>query len=94
MATIGEYDQLIFTQKFSSNDYLFLYTSDDNNFVGLINPTPQSSYTPEADIIEYYLVDNMVDDMLEAMEIENGNICDESTPADYIPHQNSCPRIF
>ena len=44
----------------------------------MIQPTPESSYTPEADIPYYDVVDTMGDDILEAMEWKNGKICIES----------------
>ena len=36
--------------KFSSGDYVFLYSYDENNFVGLVQTTPESSDAPEYEI--------------------------------------------
>ena len=57
-----------FLYHFSSGDYLFFYAYDDNNVVGLMQPTPQRAYTPEVEILYEYVVDTMVDDLVEAME--------------------------
>ena len=55
-----------------------MYASDDNNVVGLIHPTQEISDTPEVEIPDKYVVDTMVDERLEAMELENGKIYDDS----------------
>ena len=68
---------LDFSTKVFFSDYLFLYAYDENN-VFFIHPTTDSSYTPEAEIKYEDVVDNMVDDMLEAMEWKNDKICDDS----------------
>ena len=65
-------------QNFSSDDNLFFYTSGDNNVVRLIQPTPDSAYTMESYITDEDVVNTMVDDILEAMELKNGKICDAS----------------
>ena len=57
MSAIGEDDQFIFLQKLYSDDYLFVYASDDNNVVGLIHPTPDISDTPQVKISDKYVVD-------------------------------------
>ena len=44
----------------------------------MIQPTPKSTYTPEASILYEYAVDTMEDYILEAMKPENGQICDDS----------------
>ena len=46
MSATGEYDYFIFPHKFSSGDYLFVYSGDDNNVVGFIHTTPDSEDTP------------------------------------------------
>ena len=56
----------------------FFYASDDNNVVVLIQPTPESSDTPEADMPYEGVVYTMGDYMLDEMEWKNGKICDES----------------
>ena len=48
-------------------NYLFVYASDKNNVVVLIQPSPDSSDTPELDIPEKDMVDTMGYDMLEVM---------------------------
>ena len=78
LSTIEEDHQLVFLQKFSSDYYLFIYASDDKNVVGLIHPTPEISDTPEVQIPDKYVVDNMTDERLESMELENDKICDDS----------------
>ena len=50
MSTTGEYDQLVFPQKLSSDDYLFLYDYDEYNVVDLIHTTTYSSDTPDAEM--------------------------------------------
>ena len=64
--TVEDY-QFIFPQKFSSGDYFFVYNSDDNNVFGLIQHTPDNSNTLESDIPDEDVVDNMLDDIMEAM---------------------------
>ena len=59
---------MIFPQKLFYGDYLFVYASYDNNVVVLIQPTTESSDTLEAEIPEYEVVDNMGDDILDAVE--------------------------
>ena len=56
--------------KFYSGDYLFVYASDDNNVVVLIQTTPDTSDTPEADIPYEEVVDTMGDDMLYELELK------------------------
>ena len=56
------------SHKLYSGDYLFLYASDENNFVVLIKPTPESEYTPEAEMTYEEVVDTMGYDMLDEME--------------------------
>ena len=78
MSATREDDHLVFLRKFSSVDYLFVYDSGDNNFVGLIQPT-----TDIADTLEVYMpyedvVDTTGDYILEVMELKYGNICDDS----------------
>ena len=73
-----EDDHLFFPQKFSSSDYFFVCASGDNSVSGLIQPTPDSSNTTDACFPYEYLVDTLVDDMLDAMEIKNDKICDIS----------------
>ena len=45
---------------------------------GLVQPTPDISDTLEADIPDEDVVDTMVDDILEEIECENGQICYDS----------------
>ena len=78
MSDTGEEDHLIFSQKLYSGDYLFVYDADDNSVVGLIYPTPDSSDTLEDYIPDEDVFDTMGDDIMEAMELKNGKICDES----------------
>ena len=73
-----EDDQLIFTQKFSSFDYFFFYASGDNNVVSLIQPTPDSEDTLEDYMPDEDVVDKMGYDIIEAMELKNGKIYDDS----------------
>ena len=77
MSTNAEYDHLIFTQKLSYGDYLFVYADGNNNIFGLIHPTPDSEYTLEVYITDEDVVDTMGDDIMESMEIKNGNIYDD-----------------
>ena len=37
---------IFFTLMLSSGDYFFVYAAGENNGVGLIQPTPDSVYTP------------------------------------------------
>ena len=78
MSSTGEDDHSFFPQKFSYSDYLFVYTDGNNNVVDLIHTTPDSADTPEACMPDEDVVDIMGDDMLEAMELKNGKICDDS----------------
>ena len=57
MSAIGEDDQLIFLQKFCSDDYLSIYASDEKNVVGWIHPTQDISDIPQVDISDNYVVD-------------------------------------
>ena len=58
----------IFSQKFYSGDYLFVYYSDDNNVVVLIKPTPEGADTLEADMPYKEVVDTMGYNILDEME--------------------------
>ena len=51
-----------------SGDHLFVYASDDNYVVVLIQPTTESSYTLDAEIPYEEVVDTMGYDMLDEME--------------------------
>ena len=64
-----------FTQKFCSGDYFFVYADGDNNVVGLMQPITYSVDTPEAYMSDEDVVDTMIDDIMDATEIKNGNIC-------------------
>ena len=57
-------------EKLFYGDYLFVYASDENNVVVLIQPTPESADTPEADIPDEEVVHTMGDDMLETMKLK------------------------
>ena len=59
---------LDFSQKLFSGYYLFVFASDDNTDVVLIQPNPESSDTPEPDMPYDEEVDTMVDDMLDEIE--------------------------
>ena len=76
-ATREDY-HLIFSQKLSFSYYSFVYAAGEDNCVGLLWPTPDGADTLEAEIIDEGASDTMVDDILEAMEHENGQIYDES----------------
>ena len=58
-----------------------MYTDDENNVDGLLQPNPERADTMKSDITYYYMFDTMGYYILETMECENGQICDES---DYI----------
>ena len=73
ISATGEYYHLIFPQKLSSCDYSSFYASGDNCF-GLIQPTPYSAGKLESKIPDEYVVDNMVDYMMESMERKNCQI--------------------
>ena len=77
MSTTGEDGKFICSQKLSYDDYLFFYDDDYNNVVDLINTTPESEDTPQAEISDEDLVDTMLDDMLDDMECGNDRICDD-----------------
>ena len=78
MSNTGEYYHFIYTQKFSSADYLFVFGSGCNNVVSLIHTTTYSKDTPEAYMPDGYVIDTIVYDILEAMELKNGKIFDDS----------------
>ena len=78
ISATGKYCHLIFPHKFSSGYYLFVYAAGYNIVVSLINPTPDSADTPEDYITDEDVVDTMGDDILEAMELKNSNIYDDS----------------
>ena len=59
---------MIFTKKLFYGDYLFVYTSDDNNVVVLIQLTPYVADTPEDEMTDEEVVDTMVYDMMDSME--------------------------
>ena len=77
-SSTGEDEQFFFTQMLSSGDYFFVYAAGENNGVGLIQPTPDSVDTPEAYITDEDVVDTIIVDILEAMELKNGLMCDDS----------------
>ena len=58
---------MVFPQKLFSGDYFFVYASDDNNVVVLIQPTPEIADTPESEIPDEELADAMLDDMLDSV---------------------------
>ena len=78
MSVNGEDDHLTFTQKFSSGDYLFVYAAGENNVVSLIQTNTYSEDTPDEYMSDQDVVDAMLNGMLEAMELKNGKICDDS----------------
>ena len=78
MSATRYYYHLIFPHNFSFGDYLIVYDAGSNNVINLIHSTPYSEDTPYAYTPDEYVVDNMGDDMLEAMERKNGKICDDS----------------
>ena len=55
-----------------------MWAVDENHVVGLIQFTPESEDTSEAEITEKGVVDTMGNDMLKAMEHKNCQIYDES----------------
>ena len=69
MFNTEEYDHLMFTQKFSSSDYLFYYADGDNNVVGFIQTTKDSADTPEACMPDEDVVYTTGYDMLDSMEL-------------------------
>ena len=77
MFNTGEYYYQVYPKNFSSGDYSFVYAADDNNVVGLLQSTPQIANTPEVQIPDEDVVDTMEGDILEAMEHDNSQICDE-----------------
>ena len=72
-----EYYHLIFPQKFSPGDYSFFYASGDNNVVGLIQLITYNAYTLGGCVLDDYLVYTMGNDIMETMELKNGNIYDD-----------------
>ena len=75
---LDKMDTRCFHKKLYYGDYLFVYASDANNFVVLIQTTPDSTDTPESEISYEEVVDTMGGDMLDELEWENGKICDYS----------------
>ena len=65
MSATVEYDHLVFTHKFSYGDYIFVYTTGETNYVGLIHPTPDIAETPEAYMRYEDVFDTMGDDIIE-----------------------------
>ena len=68
MSATGQYEHLIFPQKFFSGDFLSVYASDENYVVVLIHPNSEHTDTPEAEIPDQEVVDTMGDGILEEME--------------------------
>ena len=68
----------MFSQKLYSGDYSFVYASDDNNIVVLIQTTPESADTLEDNMPYEDVVDTMGGYMLDKMECKNGKICNDS----------------
>ena len=68
----------IFSQKFYSGDYLFVYDYNDNNAAVLLQTNPEISDTPEADIPYEEVVDTMGDDTLDEIKWKRCKICDDS----------------
>ena len=87
MSDIREDDRLIFPQKVCSGDYLFVYSAGENSVVVFIHPTPYSEDKPEAYMPYYDVVVTMGDDMMEAMELKNGNICDNYNSRRGVEHE-------
>ena len=69
---------MVFPQELYSGDYFFVYASDENNVVVFIQTTPESADTPENDMPDYEVFDTMVDDILEAIELKNVHMYDDS----------------
>ena len=84
MSATVEDDHLIFTQKFFSSDYFFAFSGANNSVSGLIQTTTYSADIPVDYMPDEDLVDTMVNDMLEAMELKSGEICDD--------YDSSCGR--
>ena len=78
MSATWEDEHLIITQKFPSGEYLFVLVAGENNVVGLIHNTPDIADTPEAYNKVEDVFDTMGYDILEAMELKNGKIFDDS----------------
>ena len=57
-----------FSHRLYSGDYLFVYDSDDNNVVVLVQPTPYSVDTQEDEMPYEEVVDTMRDDMMDEMD--------------------------
>ena len=74
MYSTREYDNFIYKYKLSSGEYYFVNTYDKNKVVGLIQPTTESAYTPQAEIPDEDVVDTARIDIPEEMEQENGQI--------------------
>ena len=68
---------MIFPHKFSSGDYSSVYYADEEYIVGLLHPTTESDYIPEAEIIYGELVDTIEYEIMEATEIKKVHICDD-----------------
>ena len=49
---LNNINTLFFPQKLFSGDCFFVYASDDNNVVVLIQSNPDSADTPEAEILD------------------------------------------
>ena len=64
ISATGEDDRLLFTQRLSSSNYFFVYAAGENNVVGLIQPTPDITYTLEAYITYDDVIDTMLDDIM------------------------------
>ena len=62
---------------FYPGDYLFIYDYDENNVVGLIQPTTESADRPEVEIQYEDVVDTTGDHIMEAMRRKNGKICND-----------------
>ena len=77
MSANGEDCHLVFTHKFSYIENLFFYAAGENNVDHFIQFTPEIADTPESYIIDEDVVDTMGDDMMDAMELKNGKICDD-----------------
>ena len=79
MSSTGKDEHLIFIQNPPSTYYYFVYDDDeeDDNVVGLIKPTPKSVDTLKDEIINEDVVDTKGYDVLEAIEHENVQICDD-----------------
>ena len=72
MTVTGEHDYIICSQNLIFGDIFFRYAPDNTDD---LHPDAASATFPEEELPDEYLIRKIYDDMLEAMESDEGHVC-------------------